>query len=52
VARGLSDKAIAKQTGIALCTVENHIRQAAERIDGSGRPRHKLTVFVLSAGDR
>jgi len=49
VARGLSNKEIAQSTGIAVDTVENHIRQAAERIEIGGRPRHKLTVFVLNA---
>lgn len=47
VARGLSNKAIADSTGIAYNTVENHIRQAADRLEFDGRPRHKLTLFVV-----
>lgn len=47
VARGMSNKAIAQQTGISRETVNVHIRQAADRVQDEGKPRHKLTMFVL-----
>lgn len=49
VARGLSSKAIAQATGLAVDTVNHHISQAAERLEYEGRQRHKLTLFVLNA---
>lgn len=45
VARGQSSKAIAHQLGIAPRTVEDHIAEAAKRIPGGGRQRHKITVW-------
>lgn len=51
VARGMSYKAIAKETGLSVHTVDNHIRQAAERLPIEGSPRHRLTLFVLNAPD-
>lgn len=51
VAQGLSSKAIASETGLSVDTVNDHIKNAAVRIPGSGRPRMKLAIwfFVLEA---
>ena len=48
VARGLSNKAIARETGLAISTVKEYIGAAASRLPGDGRPRFKLIVFVIS----
>lgn len=48
VARGLSDKAIAREASISPLTVRRHIHAAAERIPGAGKPRHRLTLWFLS----
>lgn len=48
VARGLSDKAIARELDCSVRTVEAHIAEAARRIEGEGRPRHRLTLWFLS----
>jgi DNA-binding NarL/FixJ family response regulator len=47
VARGYSNKKIAREVGISPETVRDHIRGAADRIPGDGRPRYKLLVFML-----
>lgn len=47
VACGLTNKAIARETGLAIQTVKEHVRCAAERIPGDGPPRYKLIVFIL-----
>lgn len=48
VARGLTNKAIARETGLAVQTVKNHITRAAERIPGDGEnPRVRLAVFFI-----
>lgn len=47
VARGMSSKQIAETTGLALQTVLDHIKNGASRVDCPGRPRHRLTLFVL-----
>lgn len=47
VAQGMSNKAIARQTGIALDTVNRHLRSAADRIPGAGRPREKCLVWFV-----
>lgn len=45
VAKGLSDKAIARATGLSRRTVEDHVSEAASRLPGNGRPRFKLICF-------
>lgn len=47
VARGLSNKAIAAETGLAVETVKEHVRDAAQRIPGDGRARYKLMVWFF-----
>lgn len=51
VARGMTDKQIARELGIHRRTVEWHISDGASRIPGEGRPRMKLAVFVLNLND-
>lgn len=51
VAQGLSNKGIARRTGLAVRTVKEHVSEAARRIPGKGRARWKLTVFVLSTNE-
>lgn len=51
VAKGKSAKRIAREVGISVSTVRDHIQSAASRLPGPGRPRFKLVVFVLNAGD-
>lgn len=51
VARGLSNKAIARRLEISVRTVEAHIHSAASVLDRPCRPRHALTLFVLK-GDQ
>ena len=51
VARGYSAKKIAREVGVSVYTVRDHIRAAADRLPGDGRPRYKLTVFVLQVED-
>jgi DNA-binding NarL/FixJ family response regulator len=48
VARGYSNKRIAKETGLALPTVKEHVSAAASRVPGDGPPRYRLIVFMLS----
>lgn len=47
VARGWSDKKIARAIDCSPKTVAEHIREAAERIPGPWKPRMKLLVFIL-----
>jgi DNA-binding NarL/FixJ family response regulator len=47
VARGLPDKQIAQETGLAIDTVRHHIQAAAARLPGDTTPRHKLIVLFL-----
>lgn len=47
VAMGLSNKAIAREMGIGLQTVKDHVSAAASRVPGPGRPRYKLIVLFL-----
>lgn len=51
VARGLSDKAIARETGLSVDTVRQHIQRAANRLPGEGRPRHRLTLWFFNISD-
>lgn len=51
VARGLSTKAIAQETGLAVPTVKEYIKQAAGRIPGDTPPRHKLILWFFQVGD-
>lgn len=51
VARGLSNRAIARETGLALDTVKAHVSEAAARIPGDGRPRYRLILWVLNVSD-
>jgi len=47
VARGMPDKQIAHETGLAIDTVRHHIQAAAARIPGDTAPRHKLILLLL-----
>lgn len=51
VARGLTNKEIAKVTGLSRRTVEDHIAEAANRIPGDTKPRHKLIVWFTDWED-
>ena len=56
VARGMTNKAIARETGLALQTVKNHISSAAERIPADSYPpavniRVRLAVFFVTYQD-
>lgn len=48
VAKGLPDKRIAHELGLSIDTVRHHIQEAALRIPGEGRPRHRLTLFFFN----
>jgi DNA-binding NarL/FixJ family response regulator len=50
VAKGLSNKAIARKLGISVDTVKWHVQEAAQRVPFHCRARHALTLFVLSSG--
>lgn len=49
-ALGKSSKAIAKETGLSVHTVNMHLRLAGDRIPYGGTPRAKAAIwfFVLS----
>jgi DNA-binding CsgD family transcriptional regulator len=51
VARGMSNKAIARHLGLTTHTVDHHISEAAARIPGDGQPRYKVMVMFLSIRD-
>jgi DNA-binding NarL/FixJ family response regulator len=51
VARGYANKRIAHELGIALTTVEKHLQQAAQRIEGDTAPRHKMLVWFYSLSE-
>lgn len=48
VALGLPDKVIARDLGLAIDTVRMHVQDAAARLPGNARPRHKLTFWYFS----
>lgn len=50
VAKGMSAREISGKIGATVGTVEQHIKQAAQRIPGDTAPRHKLTLWFLSFG--
>jgi DNA-binding NarL/FixJ family response regulator len=47
VARGLTNKEIARDIGVSVETVRVHISEAAERLPGTAFPRHRLTLWFL-----
>jgi len=49
VAKGFTAEQIARQIGAATPTVRQHIQDAAERLPGEGRPRHKLSIWFFSS---
>jgi DNA-binding CsgD family transcriptional regulator len=51
VARGQSDKAIARDLGLSVETVREHIAEAARRIPGDIRPRSKLALWFFNLND-
>lgn len=51
VARGLSDKRIAQELGVAVETVRSHIQEAASRVPGDGRRRYRLTIWFLNVSE-
>lgn len=51
VARGLSDKAIAREMGLSVDTIKEHIKAAASRIPGEGKSRHRLTLWFFNISD-
>lgn len=52
VAKGMSAKRIARHLAISTDTVAVHIREAASRLPGDGRPRWKLQVFVWRSDEQ
>lgn len=48
VAKGLSSRQIARQTGLSQETVNVHIKEAAQRLGGHTAPRHRLTLWFFS----
>lgn len=48
VAKGMSNKAIARELDISVDTVKWHVQEAAQRVPFRCRARHALTLFVLS----
>jgi DNA-binding CsgD family transcriptional regulator len=52
VARGMSASAIARRLDISPKTVDRHVQDAAARIELPGKPRHRITVWVLSFSER
>lgn len=48
VARGLSNKAIARELKLSTETVESHVRDAAERLPFPGRPRYRIMVWFFT----
>ena len=52
VAKGMSNKQIAKYLHIKLNTVLAHVQEIARRMPGEGKPRYRLTVWYLSYRDQ
>ncbi len=50
VGQMLSTKAVARELGISVRTVEVHISAAASRLPGDGAPREKLVAFFSPRG--
>lgn len=50
-ARGLSNKAIAKEVGLSVPTVRDHISDAAAKLPGDVPARRRLMVWFLSLED-
>lgn len=48
VAAGRSYKAIAAELEISVPTVQSHVLNAAEKLGGSGSPKVRLIVFVVT----
>jgi DNA-binding NarL/FixJ family response regulator len=48
VVRGLSNKGIAKETGLALKTVEEYLSRICERLGGEGKPRVRIIRWYYS----
>lgn len=48
VARGWKNQKIASALGISVETVDRHIRNAAERIPGNGKPRYKCLLWFFN----
>lgn len=46
---GLSRKAIAAELGIALDTVDTHMKNLAEKVPGNGRRQVRIALFALQA---
>lgn len=47
VARGLPNKRIANDLGLSVKTVQEHIKEAAERLPGQGSPRYRITLWFF-----
>lgn len=56
LARGQSAKRVALELGVTADTIRAHIRCGAARLDGPGRPLHKMRLAGLTlernAGDK
>ena len=48
VARGMTTREIARQTGLAIPTVKDHIKRGAAQLPGDTSPRHRLMVWFFS----
>lgn len=48
VAKGMSNKAIARELDVSIDTVEAHVRDAAERLPVPGRARYRIMIWVFT----
>lgn len=48
VAKGLSDKAIARDLGLSVMTVKTYIRDGARRIPGEAAARNRLLLWFFN----